>query len=129
MSRPDAPRDDSIRQTDRRTPSLSRRARVAGGAFLVGLPAGVAALVVAAAFSGVAEGADTAFLFGVLFFGFGVLGWSGSVLAGRGFETVRRRLDAGSGWSAADSRRTMARVGGFGAGVMTAAATLGALLA
>lgn len=97
--------------------SLPSRARVASGGFLVGLLAGVAALVVAAAFSGVADGADTALRFGALFFGVGFLGWSGSVLAD------------GSARTGPNFRRSMARVGGFGAGVMAAAATLGALLA
>ncbi|MDS0293881.1 hypothetical protein [Halogeometricum luteum] len=90
---------------------LTPLARVAGGAFLVGLLAGVAALVVAAAFSGVADGADTTLLFGALFFGVGLLGRSWSARTG------------------ADARREMTRVGGFGAGVMVAAATLGAVLA
>ncbi|MDS0300016.1 hypothetical protein NDI76_14815 [Halogeometricum sp. S1BR25-6] len=106
-----------------------RSARVAGGAFLVGLLAGVAALVVAAAFSGVADGADTAILFGALFFGVGFLGWSGAVFAARGVGSGRRRPDAGLARTGANFRRAMARVGGFGAGVMAAAATLGVLLA
>jgi hypothetical protein len=119
---------DARGATDRTASPLSDRLTFVGRAFLVGLLAGVAAFVVAAAFSGLADGADTASLFGAVFFGCGLLGWSGSVLAGRDFEAVRRRIDPGSGWSEADSRRAMARLGGFGAGVMTAAATLGALL-
>ncbi|ELZ33959.1 hypothetical protein C474_03330 [Halogeometricum pallidum JCM 14848] len=108
---------------------LPRRARVASGGFLVGLLAGVAALVVAAVFSGVADGADTALRFGALFFGVGFLGWSGSALAARGVGSGGKRPDAGLAWTGANFRRSMARVGGFGAGVMAAAATLGALLA
>ena len=105
------------------------RTRVAAGAFLVGLLAGVAALVVAAAFSGVADGADTTLLFGALFSGVGLLGWLGSVLAARGVGSREQRPDAGLARTGANFRRVMARVGGFGAGVMVAAATLGALLA
>ncbi|SFR70005.1 DUF7268 family protein [Halogeometricum limi] len=123
------PDDTPRRELDRASPTLSRRLTVAGGAFLVGLGGGVVALAVATLLlSSVADGADTAFLLGVLLFGFGTLGWSGSVLAGRGFEEMQRRLDTGADWTEMDSRRAMARIGGFGAGVMLAAATLGTLL-
>jgi hypothetical protein len=54
---------------------------------------------------------------GLLAFGFGVLGWSGSALAGPGIENMQRHLDTGSDWSEADSRRAMARVASAGFGV------------
>jgi hypothetical protein len=58
------------------------------------------------------------FLLAVLCFGFGVLGWSGSILAGNGLENAQRHLDTRTNWSEADSRRAMARIGGFGVGGM-----------
>jgi hypothetical protein len=50
--------------------------------------------------------------------GFGVLGWSGSIFAGRGFEAMQRHLDTGTNWTERDSRRAMTRISGFGAGGM-----------
>lgn len=59
-----------------------------------------------------------AFLLATLCFGFGILGWSGSILAGSGIENAQRHLDTGTNWTEADSRRAMARISGFGAGGM-----------
>lgn len=59
-----------------------------------------------------------AFSLAALCFGFGVLGWSGSILAGTSFEAAQRHLDTGMNWTEADSRRAMARIGGVGAGGM-----------
>ena len=58
------------------------------------------------------------FALGALVFGFAVLGWSGSALAGHGIEAMQRHLDSATGWTERDSRRAMARIGGFGAGTM-----------
>lgn len=58
------------------------------------------------------------FLLATLCFGFGVLGWSGSILAGNGIENAQRHLNTGTNWTEADSRRAMARISGFGAGGM-----------
>jgi hypothetical protein len=75
-----------------------------------------------------ASTADTAFLVGTVAFGFGLLGWAGSAIAGPGLEAMQARLDTASGWTEADSRRAMARIGGFGAGVMLAAVVVGTAL-
>lgn len=56
------------------------------------------------------------FLLAVLCLGFGILGWSGSILAGNGIENAQRHLDTRTNWTEAGSRRAMARIGGFGAG-------------
>jgi len=61
-------------------------------------------------------------------FGFGLLGWAGSVVAGPGLEAMQAHLDAASGWTETDSRRAMARIGAFGAGVMLAAVVVGTAL-
>lgn len=58
------------------------------------------------------------FLLAALCFGFGVLGWSGSILAGSGLENAQRHLATGTDWTEADSRRAMTRISGFGAGGM-----------
>ncbi|MFC6823866.1 DUF7268 family protein [Halopelagius fulvigenes] len=108
--------------------SLRRRARIVGGAFVVGLAVGAFGTLAGGVARSIAWAANSAFLLGALVFGFGLLGWSGSMLAGRAFEEMTRRLDSGSDWTERDSRRAMARIGGFGAGAMLAAATLGTLL-
>jgi hypothetical protein len=74
------------------------------------------------------ETSRVVFLLGALAFGFGTLGWSGSILAGDGFAKMQRLMDASSGWTERKSRRAMARVGGFGAGVMLAAMLIGTAL-
>lgn len=68
------------------------------------------------------------FLLGTLAFGFGILGWSGSILAGEGFENMQRYMDTSTDWTERTSRRAMARVGGFGAGAMAAAMLIGTVL-
>lgn len=55
---------------------------------------------------------------------FAVLAWSGSVAAGRSIEAMQWDLETGVEWTERDSRRAMARIGRFGAGV-----TFGASLA
>ncbi|WP_135820550.1 DUF7268 family protein [Halostella litorea] len=96
-------------------------AAAAGGG--VGV-AGVAAFVVRA---DLRTATEQVFALGALAFGLGLLGWSGSVMAGRGFENMQRYLDTGSNWTESDSRRAMGRIAGFGLGVMVAAslATVG----
>lgn len=71
---------------------------------------------------------ETAFAFGGLWFGLGLLGWSGSVMVGRTIESLQERMGTGPTWTEADSRRAMARIGGFGGGTMVGAALLGTLL-
>ena len=68
------------------------------------------------------------FAVGALVLGVAVLGWSGSAMAGRSIETMQRHLDTGSDWTEADSRRAMARLVGFGAGVMAGVVLATALL-
>jgi hypothetical protein len=85
----------------------------------VGVGAAVGVLLTAALALGYdpAFAARKAFGVGLLAFGFGVVGWSGSVLAGPGLENMQRHLDTGSDWSETDSRRAMVRVASAGFGV------------
>lgn len=123
--RPGSPPDDSSQQP---APSFETRARLVAGALLAGGGVGAVGVGVGAAVTGVPSAADTAFLLGTVAFGFGMLGWAGSVLAGAGLETMQEHLDTTSGWTERDSRRAMARIGGFGAGVMLAAVVVGTAL-
>lgn len=115
----DGPRDDTV---DRPlTAVLAGRLRLLVGAGAVGTPVGAVATV---AFLGFAHPGDLqrasarAFALAAIALGFGVLGWSGSVFAGRGFETLQTHLETGTDWTERDSRRAMARIAGFGAGAM-----------
>lgn len=114
--------DAEATATERTRAYLLPRLRIIGGAFIVGAVAGVVlvGVLVFAAGWAVVGSARFAFGLGTLAFGFGILGWSGSVMAGRGFEAMQEHLDAGTNWTERDSRRAMARVGGFGAGVVLA---------
>lgn len=108
---------------------LAPRLRVVGGAAALGAALGGAGVVVLAVVAGDARfAASQVFALGALALGFGLLGWSGSAMAGRGVENLQRHLDTGTDWTEADSRRAMARIGGFGAGWMVGAAVVGALL-
>lgn len=68
------------------------------------------------------------FSLAALCFGFGILGWSGSIFAGNGVENAQRYLDTGTNWSESDSRRAMARISGFGAGGMIGVTVVATLL-
>jgi hypothetical protein len=109
-------------------PSLATRAHLVGGALLAGVAVGSGGVGVGTAVTGVATAADTGFLVGLVAFGFGLLGWAGSIIAGPGLEAMQAQLETASGWSEADSRRAMARIGSFGAGVMLAAILVGTAL-
>ena len=106
-----------------------RRFRLVAGGAAVGL--GITPLVAIAAVIAqrpVVPWLETAFAVGSLWFGLGLLGWAGSIMIGGTIERVQTRLDLGTYWTEADSRRAMARVGGFGGGMMVGAALLGTIL-
>lgn len=104
---------------------LRRRIRLVGGAVTVGaVLGGVGALSAPA----VGFDPDFPFALGALLFGFGLLGWSGSVLVGGAVEETQRVLDTGGDWTETDSRRAMARIGGVGAGAMVGVAATSVLL-
>lgn len=107
--------------TDRARTYLVPRARLVLVAMTGGLAAGVV-LVPVLVLAGWSDraGAQSAFALGTLVFGGGLVGWSGSAMAGRGFEAMQEHLDTGTNWTEADSRRAMARIGAFGFGVMLA---------
>ncbi|WP_206425017.1 DUF7268 family protein [Halosimplex salinum] len=121
----DEPSDRAVRLRDWVRP----RARIVGGAAALGVVAGAAAMAALTLSSGDPGGSEaTAFALGALALGFGVLGWSGSVIAGRSVEAMHRRLDTGSDWTERDSRRAMARIAGFGTGVVVGVSVLAATL-
>ena len=97
---------------------LAPRFRLLATAGAVGVLLGVLALAVLAGLRTIGFASTQVFALGALALGFGVLGWSGSVLAGGAIEALQRRLDTDSDWTEHDSRRAMARIAGFGAGVM-----------
>jgi len=83
-----------------------------------GVVGGVAVFVLVLFGSSGGRAIELTFSAGALALGFGLLGWSGSVMAGRGVEAMQDHLDTASDWTEAKSRRAMARVGGFGGGLM-----------
>jgi len=98
---------------------LAPRARLVGRGFLVGGALGALAVIGLFAYSGSVGFANRkAFAVGALFFGLALLGWSGSIMAGRGLENLQYYLDTNSSWTEEDSRRAMARIGGAGFGWM-----------
>ena len=100
---------------------LRPRVRLFGTALLVGVGIGALTLRGYALVEPVRAARATVFSVGALALGVATLGWSGSVLAGRGIENMQRHLDTGSDWTERDSRRAMTRVAGFGLGVMVGA--------
>lgn len=105
---------------------LRPRVRLVGSAVAVGAVLGVAGLVATLGWFGDATVATRkAFAVGALLLSLGLLGWSGSVFAGPGFEALQDHLDTGSNWSERDSRRAMARLGGVGLGWMVGAQVAG----
>ncbi|USZ74544.1 hypothetical protein NGM07_13960 [Halorussus vallis] len=100
-------------------PDWRRRARRVGRAAGLGFAAGALAVGgFVAAGETVRFASDTVFAVGALILGFAVLGWSGSVFAGRGIENAQEHLDVSSNWSEADSRRAMTLLAGVGVGGM-----------
>lgn len=109
--------------------ALAPRARLVGTAAAVGAALGVVGVAVVAVAVGDARFAvSQVFALGALALGFGLLGWSGSAMVGSGVENAQRHLGTATNWTEADSRRAMARIGGFGAGGMVGAAVAGMLL-
>ncbi|EMA40171.1 DUF7268 family protein [Halococcus hamelinensis] len=94
------------------------RTRLFGTAAAAGVVAGGLAVLGLTVVRPLDFASTQTFAVGALVLGFGVLGWSGSVLAGRGVESLQAYLDADTDWTEADSRRAMTRVSGFGVGVM-----------
>lgn len=97
---------------------LRPRTRLVGTAGAWGALVGSLGVVVLATLTTVRTASTQTFAIGTLVLGFGVLGWSGSVFAGRAVESMQTYLDTGTGWTETDSRRAMARLCGFGVGVM-----------
>jgi hypothetical protein len=113
--------DDGSTDGDRRE-WLSVRTRLLGRAAAIGVVLGLVGTVLAVAITADSRFASAqVFSLGALALGFALLGWSGSVAAGRSIEAAQTYLDTGTGWTEKDSRRAMARIGGFGAGVMVGA--------
>ncbi|MGB9957597.1 DUF7268 family protein [Haloferax prahovense] len=126
MSAPPEPTDADA---DADAPPIRERAavrvRLVGTAALAGAfvaAVWLAATLVVGDFAGSVE---TTFALGSLAFGFGLLGWSGAVALGRGIESMQTHLDTGTGWTERDARRAMARILGFGLGVMLGATAVG----
>lgn len=95
--------------------------RLVAGAFVSGAVGGLVGIgLLFALGSTTTDAVEVVFGLGALAFGFGLLGWSGSVMAGRGVETMQEYLDTGTNWTESKSRRAMARIGGFGFGMMIA---------
>ncbi|MFD1512997.1 DUF7268 family protein [Halomarina rubra] len=108
---------------------LRASARLLAGSALVGGALGTAVyLALLVVGDGPRPASTTAFALGALVFGFGTLGWSGSVFLGESVESAQRFLDTESNWTEAGSRRAMARLAGAGAGAMVAVALLGSVV-
>jgi len=115
------------------SPTLRDRAVLIGRALALGaLLAGVAVPVVVLSGESVRFASEKVFAVAALVFGFSMLGWSGSVFAGRGIENFQRYIGGRSDWSEADSRRAMVVLGSVGLGGMVGAslttAAVGALV-
>ena len=116
--------------TDGRPPLTERvsvRLRLVGTALVAGVVVATLALVVVALVGDLPAAIDTTFALGSLVFGFGLLGWSGAVALGRGIEAMQTHLDTNSGWTEPDARRAMARILGFGLGVMVGTIIVGSV--
>lgn len=107
---------------------LRPRVRIVGSALGVGLLLGAVATAVYAVVESPAAAERSVFALGALALGFGTLGWSGSVMAGRGIEAMQAHLDTGGGWTERDSRRAMVRVAAFGLGLMGGASVVAPLV-
>ncbi|MDT3433604.1 hypothetical protein [Haloarcula sp. 1CSR25-25] len=105
------------------------RMRLFGSGLVVGLVLGGVGMAGWTLYTGDARSSEaTVFALGALVFGFGLLGWSGSILAGRGIEAMQEHMDTRSNWTERDSRRAMARLCGGGGGIMIGTSVVAALL-
>lgn len=94
------------------------RVRLVGSAVAVGfLLAGIAVVILTVPYE-LRFVSTQLFVLSALCFGFGLFGWSGSILVGPSAGRAKRHLDISSNWTEANSRRAMARIGGFGFGAM-----------
>ncbi|MFC4448741.1 DUF7268 family protein [Halorussus aquaticus] len=109
---------------------LRERAREVWRAALLGAALGAFGLVaVVVAGETLQFASEKLFALAALVFGFSLLGWSGSMFAGRGMENFQKHLGGRSDWSAADSRQAMAVLGGVGVGGMVGVSVGTAVLA
>ncbi|WP_115862475.1 DUF7268 family protein [Halorussus litoreus] len=107
---------------DESSPTLRDYAMLIGRALALGaVLAGVAVPLVVLSGESVRFASEKVFAVAALVFGFSILGWSGSVFAGRGIENFQRYIGGRSDWSEADSRRAMMVLGSVGAGGMVGA--------
>lgn len=101
---------------------LRKRVRLVGRALLLGVVlSGVAVPALVIWGESVTFASEKIFAVGALVFGFSILGWSGSVFAGKGIESFQRHLGGRSDWSEADSRQAMVLLGSVGVGGMVGA--------
>ena len=108
---------------------VAARARLVGGGLVVGLALGGVGMAGWTLYTGDARASEaTVFALGALVFGFGLLGWSGSILAGRGIEAMQDHMSTRSDWTERDSRRAMVRLCGGGGGIMVGTSVAAALL-
>lgn len=108
---------------------LRSRLRIVGEAAIIGSVAGAfAVLLLLLVLEDASRVTELVFSIAALVFGFATLGWSGSIMAGAGFENLQRYLSTRSQWTERDSRRAMSRIGGFGAGGMVTVTIMTVLL-
>lgn len=88
---------------------------------LVGLLTGSIGIVGFTLLTDLLRAAELTFALAVALLGFAVLGWAGSIMAGRGIENLQYYLNTGTEWSEADSRQAMTLLSGVGLGGMLVA--------
>ncbi|WP_135852349.1 DUF7268 family protein [Halorussus salinus] len=107
---------------DSTDPTVRERAARLGRALLLGgVLAALAVPLLVLSGETLVFASEKVFAVGALVFGFSILGWSGSVFAGKGIENFQRHIGGRSDWSEADSRQAMALLGSVGLGGMVGA--------
>lgn len=104
------------------------RVRLVGSSVALGFVLTVIAFIALSTRYSIQFTSTQLFALSVLVLGFGVLGWSGSILTGTSIENAQRYLDTRTNWTEADSRRAMARVASVGAGGMAGVIVMTMLL-